>query len=63
MIFRRIKEMLQGFCFFLLLFRGEGGGGGEVVVVVVVVWKGRGEIASQKSGGLMHLLWGETVSN
>lgn len=61
MIFRRIKEMLQGF-FFLLLFRGEGGGGGEVVVVVVV-WKGRGEIASQKSGGLMHLLWGETVSN
>lgn len=61
MIFRRIKEMLQGFFFFLLLFRGEGGGGGEVVVVVV--WKGRGEIASQKSGGLMHLLWGETVSN
>lgn len=34
-----------------------------MVVVVVVVWKGRGEIASQKSGGLMHLLWGETVSN
>lgn len=60
MIFRRIKEMLQGF-FFLLLFRGEGGGG--EMVVVVVVWKGRGEIASQKSGGLMHLLWGETVSN
>lgn len=55
MIFRGIKGNAFG-GFFSPLFRGKedvGVGGG----------RRRGEIRLTKSGGLMHLLWGETVSN